>query len=336
MKLRKMLLATALVVLLVVVAGITLTVGWRPFIGPKARPLKQGAFERTPQRLVRGRYLANSLTGCVDCHSPGDWRVHGGPVIPGKEGIGAPFPLPGFPGSLVAPNLTPDPETGSGKWTDDQIARAIREGIKHDGTAIFPLMPYSEFKNMSDEDVASIVVYIRSLPPVRHQLHATKINFPLNRLIQNVPQPVTEPVPTPSPADRLAWGKYLVTLGACEGCHTPSVHGQAIPGMDFGGGNVFSGPWGEVASSNLSSDPSGIPYYDEGLFIKAMRTGYVNARELKAIMPYEVYGKLTDDDLKAMFAYLRTLKPVKHRVDNREPATYCKLCRQKHGGGDKN
>jgi mono/diheme cytochrome c family protein len=257
-------------------------------------------------------------------------------VIPGNEFSGQDFPLPGLPGRVVASNITPDAETGAGNWTDDQLARAIREGIGHDGRVSFPIMPYTAYKNMSDEDVASIVVYLRSLPPIRHPLPQTKINFPVNYLIRGVPEPVTAAVSSPTPTDQLKYGEYLVTIGACDVCHTPQVHGQEVPGMKLAGGNVMNGPWGDVTTANITPDASGIGYYDEALFLQAMRTGYVKARELKSIMPYEGYKNMTDDDLKAIYAYMRTLKPVKHRVDNSLPPTDCKLCRQKHGAGDQN
>lgn len=335
-KLGKILLITFVVLVLLLVAGISLTIGWRPFIGPRTRPLTSRQFERTPQRLERGRYLATSLTGCMDCHSQRDWTKHGGPIVAGTEGRGEPFPLPGFPGTVVAPNITPDPATGAGNWTDDQLARAIREGIAHDGGTLFPLMPYLEFARMSDEDLASIVVYIRSLPAINHAAPPTQIQFPVKYLIRNTPQPITGTVSSPNPADKLKWGEYLVQLGGCQSCHTPQSRGQAIAGMAFGGGQAFQGPWGTVSAANITPNPSGISYYDETLFIQALRTGYVKARELKAIMPYGVYGNLTDDDLKAMYAYLRTLAPVTHRVDNSLPATYCKLCRMEHGAGNQN
>jgi len=91
-----------------------------------------------------------------------------------------------------------------------------------------------------------------------------------------------------------------------------------------------------VTSANITPDASGIGYYDEATFIKAMRTGYVGARKLSSIMPFGEFQNLNDDDLKAMFAVLRTVAPVKHRVDNTLPPTYCKLCKQKHGAGDQN
>jgi mono/diheme cytochrome c family protein len=325
-----------LVVVLLMVLSVTLTIGWRPFIGPRMRPTTSRQFERTPQRLERGRYVAIGISDCTGCHSVRDWKTHGAPVIAGNEFSGQNFPLPGLPGRIVASNITPDVETGAGGWTDDQLARAIREGIAHDARVIFPIMPYGAYKKMSDEDVASVVVYLRSLPAIRNPLPQTEINFPVNYLIRSAPEPVTVPVDSPNISDRMKYGEYLVTIGGCAVCHTPQVRGQAVPGMELSGGNVMNGPWGNVATTNITPDASGIGYYDEALFLQVIRTGYVKARELKAIMPYEGYKNLSDDDLKAMYAYLRTLKPVKHRVDNSLPPTYCKLCRQTHGAGDQN
>src|SRR5579863_275143 len=168
-KIGKVLLVVVIAGAVLLIAGISLTVGWRPFIGPKARLLTSRKFEATPQRLERGRYLFE-LTGCGGCHSQHDWKTHGAPVIPGEEGSGQWLNMPDLPGHVVAPNLTSDPQTGAGAWTDDQLARAIREGIGHDGRALFPMMPYQDFRKMSDDDLASIIVYLRSLPPVRNQL----------------------------------------------------------------------------------------------------------------------------------------------------------------------
>ena len=330
-----LILVCALALLLAV--GITFTIGWRPFLGPKARPLTSRTFERTPQRLERGRYIASDLTGCLYCHTPHDWNAPGLPFIPGKEGAGEVEPYPNLPGRIVASNLTPDPETGAGLWTDDQLARAIREGVGHDGRALFPLMPYLNYRRMSDEDLASVVVYLRSLPPVRNTLPKTEVIFPVKYLIRGVPQPLNSPVPDlPSTASAVERGAYLVKMAGCGDCHTPQEKGQDLPGMAFAGGTPFPGPWGYVVTANITPDPSGIPYYDESLFLEVMRTGFVKARKLSPIMPTSVLKNAKDEDLKAIFAYLRTLKPVQHRVDNTEPPTFCKLCRQKHGFGDRN
>jgi mono/diheme cytochrome c family protein len=197
-----------LVVVVLVVAGITLTIGWRPFIGPKARPLTSRTFKATPERLARGKYLAESVTGCMGCHSPHDWTQHDAPVAPGMQGAGEPMPFVGMPGKFRAPNLTPDPETGVGRWTDDQLARAIREGIGHDGRALFPLMPYPHFRHLPDEDLASITVFLRSLRPVRNPLPQSEIIFPVKYLIHGVPEPITAPVPPPDLSTPVKRGAY--------------------------------------------------------------------------------------------------------------------------------
>ena len=98
--------------------------------------------------------------------------------------------LKGLPGSVHAPNITPDPETGAGNWSDDQLARAIREGIGHDGRALFPFMPYLGLRALSDEDLASIIVYLRSLPPVRQSRPTTDADLP-----GEIPDPRRPPPP---------------------------------------------------------------------------------------------------------------------------------------------
>jgi hypothetical protein len=318
--------AAALVVLLAV--AITFTIGWRPLLGPRMRAATTRQFERTPERLARGRYLVQSVLGCETCHSPHNWTEHGAPIPAGMELAGQFLDIHDFPGSISAPNLTPDPETGASTWSDDQIARAIREGIKHDDSTVFPMMPYDGYKSLSDEDLASVVVFVRSLPPVRNQLPPTHINFPVNYLVRSAPEPVTATVHGPELSDPIARGKYFTTFGC--GCH------RVVDKLDFAGGDFLQGPWGTVTSANITSDPSGIAYYTEATFITALRTGYVGVRKLNSIMPFGEFKNLSDDDLKAIFAYLRTVPKIKHRVDNTLPPTYCKLCKQKHGGGEQN
>jgi mono/diheme cytochrome c family protein len=324
-----------LIVCLLLAAAITFTIGWRPFIGPRARATTNRQFEPTPERMARGRYLVVGLVGCETCHSPKDWKTHGAPNLPGMELAGQVIPIDNLPGVIVATNLTPDTETGGANWTDDEIARAIREGIGHDGRTLFPMMPYQAYRTLSDEDLASILVYLRSVAPVRNSLPPTRVNFPVNYLIRGVPQPVTSPVRGPGPqSSAVERGKYLAAVGC--GCHVPTNPKGPIPGLTYGGGEILKGPWGEVTSANITQDASGISYYDDAMFLQAMRTGYVKARKLSSIMPFGEFANLNDDDLKAIFAYLRTLPRVKHTVDNSLPPTYCKLCRHQHGGGDQN
>jgi len=334
--LGKILLGALITLAVLLVVGISFTIGWRPFIGPRARALTARKFESTPKRLERGQYLANGVSGCIYCHSEHDLLKRDEPIPASQRGAGHVLPYLGLPGRIVASNITPDPQTGAGSWTDDQLARAIREGVGHDGRTLFPIMPYARFHSMSDEDLASIVVYLRSLPPVRHELSATEIIFPVKYLIRNAPEPLQSAVASRDTSDRMAYGKYLTTITGCEDCHTPYHNGQSVPGMEFAGGFLLQVPGETAAAANLTPDASGIGYYDDALFLEAMHTGTVHARKLSPLMPFAVYGNMTDDDLKAIFAYLRTAKAVHHRVDNSLPPAYCKLCQQKHGAGDQN
>ncbi|HKR23236.1 MAG TPA: hypothetical protein VJS17_11605, partial [Pyrinomonadaceae bacterium] len=236
---------------------------------------------------------------------------------------------------LVAPNITPDVETGAGAWTDEQFARAIREGVGHDGRKLFPIMPYKHFRAMSDEDLASVVVYLRTIEPVRNVLPKTKVPEPLKNALPEH-QPIDGPVSAPDTSDAVAHGKYLVALGSCASCHTPVKDGLPMSHLEFAGGMSFKGPWGDVNSANITPDASGISYYDEALFIKTLRTGHVGSRKLSSIMPWGYFRNMTDDDLKSIFAYLRTLRPVQHRVDNTELPTDCPICKRRHGYGEMN
>jgi Cytochrome c len=323
-----------LVLVVLAVVGISATIGWRPFIGSKKRALTDRKFEATPERLKRGEYLSEHVAGCTYCHTPQEDGPNGPELVRGRKGGGQIFNMPGFPGTVVAPNITPDSETGIGNFTDDQLARAIREGISHDGQTLFPMMPYANFRRMSDEDLASVVVYLRTLPPIRNPLPRTDIHFPVKYLIRGVPEPVTGAVQADlsTPTSR---GEYLVNLSSCLDCHTPRKRGQLDSSMKFAGGQVFDAS-GQIASPNITPDATGIGGYTEEKFVKALRTGYVGKRQLKTVMPWQGYSGQTDEDLKAMYAYLRTVPAIAHRVDNALPPTACKKCGLKHGAGDTN
>ena len=312
---------------IVVFVGLSL---WVSYSSKKAA-MKTRSFERTTARLERGRYIVEGIAHCFQCHSDVDWDKPAAQPKQGMKGSGTEFAKYGYPW-LVAPNISPDRDTGAGTWTDEQLARAIREGIGHDGRDLFPIMPYKYFRHMSDEDLASVIVYIRSIEPVRNVLPTTSIPEPLKAGLPPH-QPIDEPVPSPDMSNPIARGEYLVTLASCSSCHTPRNQTGPTTQLEFAGGATFKGPWGEVTSANITPDPSGIGYYDEELFIKTLRTGHVGARQLSSIMPWGYFRNMTDDDLKAIFAYLRTLPQVKHRVDNTEAPTACPVCGRRHGHG---
>jgi len=320
-----------LVLVVIATAVVIFTVGYGSRQGGSAGRL---TFERTAARLERGRYIVEGPAHCFECHSDVAWQEPGAQPKKGTKGGGTIFRERGMEW-LVAPNITPDVETGAGSWTDEQFVRAIREGIGHDGRRLFPMMPYMNFREMSDEDLASVIVYIRSLEPVRNQLPKTVLPEPVKGMLPPH-QPITAAVPQPDMSNPVARGKYLVTLGNCMMCHTPMKDGQPIAELAFGGGLSFDGPWGKVHSANITQDPSGISYYDEKLFVEVLRTGHVGARKLNSLMPWGYFKNMTDEDLKSIYAYLKTVPPVQHRVDNTEEATACEVCGGKHGFGDRN
>ncbi len=305
--------------------------------GPEAKEFRA---EPSVKRLERGRYLVEGVAFCYHCHSVPDYQKEFGQPISGTKGggrvvKGEVFDEEPFPSGLVCPNITPDKETGAGAWSDAQFERAIRHGIGHDGRQLLDYMPYAFFRSMTDEDVASVIVYIKSMPAVHNAL--PKRNLPFEVKVHFHPE--MEPKFPADASDQVKHGWYLVRIAQCNDCHTPAnADGSANTAMMFGGGYRMQGAWGDVVTPNITSDPSGISHYDESMFIKTIRTGHASGgvRDLNPLMPFSYFRNMTDDDLKAIFAYLRTVPPVKHRIDNSESATLCPVCRQKHGFGDKN
>ncbi|WP_035957572.1 c-type cytochrome [Bryobacter aggregatus] len=309
---------------LFLLASISGAIGWICLRGPVTAAPSAVVVQRTPERVARGKYLYEVVADCTGCHSGRNGEKFNLPVIAGRNGAGSAFPKEaGFPGSIVAPNLTPDPESGLGKWTDGEIIRAIREGVSRDGHALFPLMPYQNFAKMSDEDVQSVVAYLRSLPAVRNPLPRSSVDFPVSFLMQSTPQPVSTPVAAPDRADRLAYGTYLATLGACSNCHTRREKGEAVAGMELAGGESFRMPKLEVLSANITPDiETGIGKWSEQQFIDKFK-GFANFNESNlpanvqanfTLMPWLSFRQLSEDDLRALYAYLRTVKPVRNTV----------------------
>lgn len=332
--------AIGIFLLLLVVAvpvAISATVGWKPVFGPEVRPLTERRFEPTEERLARGKYLVEEVAQCLFCHSEYDASVEGLPSRPELLGAGRSWEDEGIPW-LQVPNITPDKETGLGDVSDDAIARAVREGIGHDGRTLFPVMPYRNYRHMSDEDLAAVIAYIRTLRPVRRSTPASEIPFPINRFINLEPRRIDEPVPPPDMSTPVRRGEYLTTLASCGDCHTPMTpEGQFLPGLTMAGGNVILHEnRTPAAAANLTTSPTGIPYYTEDLFVEVIRTGRVRERKLSDNMPSYHYKDVTDEDLKAIFAHLQTLPPVEHYVSNLDPVALCARCNIEHGGGARN
>jgi mono/diheme cytochrome c family protein len=301
--LKKILVVLAVLVL-AVVAGVP---AYFYGVYPKMRPAPAMHAPNTPDAIERGRYLAEAMTGCIACHSPIDESKPGDFPQPGLEYAGRVFPPDsGFPGKIVAPNITPDPETGIGGWTDGEVARAIREGVSRDGRPLFPLMNYPSYRALSDDDVLSIISYLRSRPPIKRENGRTQLDFPVGMMIRTVPQPL-EGTPAGLPPAGVERGRAMLKLMLCGECHTPRDNrGNPIPGKDLVGGNPFKGPWGTVYSANITSHPSaGIGAYSNDDLKRVFREGRTRAGRELWVMPWSITKNLTEADLDALIAALR-------------------------------
>ena len=300
---------------------------WLALRSPDRRPASTEKIEVTPERLARGKYLVHHVSDCMGCHSDFHADRFGLPLKAGTEGQGG-FEFDkklGVPGVVQAQNITEDPVSGLGVWTDGEILRAIREGVDRKGKALFPMMPYEFFHSMSDEDTRSIVVYLRTIKPVAHAVAKRQLDFPVNLLIKFAPKPITGPVPSPDPKDTVAYGRYLVTVGVCRMCHTPhDDKGQLIEGMDYSGGWELIGPWGRVVSANLTPDADN--YMGQATreeFIGRFKSfegldgesAPVAPPGRNTVMPWLRFAGMTREDLGAIYDYLKTVKPIKKKIN---------------------
>lgn len=260
---------------------------------------------RAETALERGTYLMKSVVACGNCHTP---KGPGGEV-PGMELAGG-FKVTADEFVAMVPNITPDPETGIGKWTDAQIITSIREGKRPDGSIIGPPMPIGMYRNMSDSDVKAIVVYLRQVKPIKNTVAKSEYRM---KLPASYGPPVTS-VPDVPRTDKQHYGAYLAgALGHCMECHTKLVNG--MPDLEHSagaGGNKFEGPFGISVSRNITPDPvHGIGQWTEADFKTTMSTGVrPNGERLKPPMGFSYYKNISDEDIAAMWAYLRTLKPL--------------------------
>jgi len=328
-----------LLLALAVVAGCG--VSWLALRSPAMRPAPAESIQKTPERLARGEYLAHHVTDCFGCHSEHPQDRYGFPVTPGTLGKGQVIARDrkSFPGTLAAANITPDPETGLGRWTDGEVLRALREGVDRDGKALFPMMPYGVWAELSDEDAKAIVAYLRTIPSVASHLPPTRIKFPVNLFIKFAPRPLHGPVAAPAPSDHLAYGKYLTTIAGCLFCHTPQddKH-RPIPGKEFSGGQVMETTSGQrVVTANITPHPDTyIGQSTREQFIGRVKSfASINAENApvapkgrNTLMPWLAYAGMTDADLGAIYDYLKTVPAIANKVNpfpDAEPGTEQKL-----------
>jgi mono/diheme cytochrome c family protein len=301
-------------------------------LATNTRPLRDVKFEATPERIKRGDYLTNGILMCFTCHSPRDTTKPGFPPVESKKGSGA-FLYDTKEARLVAPNITPDKETGAGSWTDDMLSRAIREGVGHDGRALSNPMFWSSFRDLSDEDLASVVVYLRTLAPVKNKLPKRRFSLEKEKQLQTTSMPLLTPVAARDLSDPLTRGRYYIGTADCVGCHTGWY--ERNPGY-YGGGQEIKKvqDTSYVFSANITPHATGLQGWSPELFTQVIRTG--KSGILDPVMPWIAYKNMTDEDLSAILMALQKLPPVNHKVINGIKATYCEVCDQSHGYGEHN
>lgn len=318
--LKKVLLALAA---LVVVAAIGACAAFNLSF-PKVGPAPTRTVDKTPERVERGRYLANHVTVCIDCHSARDWTRFSGPIVPGSEGKGGDkFDRNmGFPGEFYAANITPK---GIARYEDGELDRVITTGVTKEGRAIFPVMPYPRYAGLCQDDVDSLVAYVRTLAPLENAPPTTVLDFPMSVIVKTIPQEKPRP-PCPDRNDRLALGSYLANAASCAECHTQFEKGSFLPGMEYAGGRPFEMPGGVVQTANLTPDvETGIGGWTKESFVARIRahgiagvpgqeTPLVAPGQMQSIMPWTMYAGMRDEDLGAIFEFLRTVPAKKNAV----------------------
>jgi mono/diheme cytochrome c family protein len=270
--------------------------------------LSLGAQAQTP--VERGAYLVNSIVACGNCHTPMGPK---GP-LPGMELAGGTV-FDEKPFTAYASNITQDKETGIGAWTDAQIAKAIREGIRPDGSLIGPPMPIELYRGISDSDLAAIVAYLRTVKPIASKVAKSEYRMPLPPAYG---PPVTSVADVPR-SNKIKYGAYLAgPLGHCIECHTPMVGpGQRDYQKSTGaGGFELRGPWGLAIAANITPHrETGIGKWTDAQIKRAITQGVrADGSPLNPPMAYAYYARMNREDLDALVAYLRSLKPVNNPV----------------------
>lgn len=312
-KFRLRLIGTLLVVLGVMALGVG---------GVAASPSTQGDL------IAQGKYLA-TVSGCVGCHTPLQPQFADAKNITPADRVtlslaardaldtsrllagGQTFNL-GPAGVLFTANLTPDPETGIGKWTDDELKNSIRTGASRAGRLQHAIMPYRTYNNMAESDLNAIVAYLRSVPPVKNALPANTVQ------VEGKPLAVRAGIIAPASTDTAARGKYLMTAVLnCSGCHTPTdkTTGKPIAEKAFAGAQPFEGTWGIVYSANLTPHETGLATWSDADIRRVLSSGVRRDGRRLVLMIWQDVANLSDDDGKSVVNYLRKdIAPVENVV----------------------
>jgi mono/diheme cytochrome c family protein len=274
--------------------------------------------EVTPERIARGEYLVMVELGCSGCHSERDRSRYG---FPPKEGgvLAGGVIFSELSEEAVSPNITP---FALGTWTDEEIFDAITRGVRPDGRVLDPHMPYQRYGLLEEERIHEIIAYLRSIEPIAAGPYPA--DFPGEHIAF---EPQFGALRRPdSSASETELGAYLVAAAGCNNCHL-GTDGGALTGKPFAGGREFGGPGiGLIRAANLTPDiATGLGGWTREAFLarfegmRGSRYWPVKLGEPNTTMHWWQYSDMTQSDLSAIYAYLRTLPPVRHSVVRFEP-----------------
>jgi mono/diheme cytochrome c family protein len=261
------------------------------------------ALAQTP--MERGSYLVNGILTCGNCHTP---RGQGAVWDMSKQLSGGPRTWDEVTFKVKGANITPDAVTGIGKWSDADIKRSLITGVRPNGTQIAPIMPYGFYKVFTPADIGAVVAYLKSVAAV-----SNAVEPPVYKAAMHVDTPpgADKAMSEADMANPVKRGFYLVTIGHCMECHTPlvnDVHDYAQLGK---GGQPFPGPWGVTVARNITSHATaGLGAWSDAEIKAAITQGlHRDGTKLKPPMAFPLYATMTDQDLSAIVAYLRTVPP---------------------------
>lgn len=309
----------------IIVLFFVFAIAYLSFVLPSADPAPEMQISITEEKVAHGKYLANHVMLCMDCHAERDFSKFAGPLKPGTLGAGGEVfdQNMGVPGVFVTPNLTP---AQLGNWTDGEIFRAITSGISKDGSALFPLMPYPHYSQLDESDIRAVIAYLRTLEPVENNHPAPQIDFPVSLLINTMP---VKPnfLAKPPKSDVVNYGRYLITAAACTDCHTRMERGEFV-GEPYAGGNEYPMPDGSIIrAANITPHETGIGTWTREQFVQRFKsyadTNYVahdvQLGEFQTIMPWLMYAHMEEEDLGAIYEYLQTVPAVDKSIETFTP-----------------
>ncbi len=291
---------------------------------PDDIPAPAVSFPQDPAHIARGEYLTRHVAACLSCHATRDWSKYSGPAMAGtrgKGGEGYTESTTGFPGAVYTSNLTP---AALGAHTDGEVLRAFTAGISTRGEPLFPLMPYRLYGTLAKDDMLAIGAYLRTLEPISNDIPERELNGPLPFIVRAMPQAAALADAPPAPGTT-AYGEYLAQMAACTFCHSQDERGEYLEGLVLAGGKPFQLPTGgTVYSANISpDDKTGIGTWTKDVFIARFRVYTEDAvaqmavkpGEFNTVMPWTDFAGMTDDDLGAIYDYLRAQPPVNNPVE---------------------